>query len=99
MKWETELQERYQTLVRINNNLVDLIWGDERPPPSTYTIKVHEMRLAGEKWEHKIARLRHILKNDGCDAMVVTSLPEIAYLLNIRGKDIPYTPVVKVMYN
>ncbi|KAL5272992.1 XPNPEP2 family protein [Megaselia abdita] len=94
-KWETELSERYQTLVRINNNLVDLIWGDERPPASTYTIKVHEMRLAGEKWEHKIGRLRHILKNDGCDAMVVTSLTEIAYLLNIRGKDIPYTPVVK----
>lgn len=31
----------------------------------------------------------------GADAMVVTSLSEIAWLLNIRGRDIPYNPFVK----
>lgn len=31
----------------------------------------------------------------GCDAMVVTALDEIAWLLNIRGHDIPYGPFLK----
>lgn len=35
------------------------------------------------------------MKSDGCDALVLTSLEEIAWLLNIRGRDTPYLPVFK----
>ncbi|KAH8278826.1 hypothetical protein KR018_010057 [Drosophila ironensis] len=96
LQWERELEERFLKLVKINNNLVDLIWGDERPDtPKGQVIKVHKRDFAGEKWQDKVRELRKRLAHLGCDAMVVTSLTEIAYLLNIRGSDIPYTPVVK----
>lgn len=36
-----------------------------------------------------------MMEGVGCDAMVVTALDEIAWLLNIRGRDIPYNPVLR----
>lgn len=39
--------------------------------------------------------MRKALKRVEADAMVVTALSEIAWLLNIRGRDIPYNPFVK----
>lgn len=56
------------------------------------------MKYAGERWISKIGTLRSNLSALNCDAMVVTSLTEIAYILNLRGNDIPYTPVFKVKF-
>ncbi|XP_037953198.1 xaa-Pro aminopeptidase 2-like [Teleopsis dalmanni] len=95
LKWERELKDKFLELTKINNNLVDLIWGSERPSPITMQITVQERLYAGDRWEDKVSELRRQLESHKCDAMVVTSLTEIAYLLNIRGRDIPYTPVVK----
>lgn len=39
--------------------------------------------------------MREELKDIGADAIVITALDEIAWLLNIRGRDIPYNPFVK----
>ncbi|SPP87809.1 xaa-Pro aminopeptidase 2 [Drosophila guanche] len=95
-QWERELEDKFLKLVKVNNNLVDLIWGAERPEqPKNQVIQVQAREFAGENWQDKIRELRRRLAHLGCDAMVVTSLTEIAYLLNIRGTDIPYTPVVK----
>ncbi|XP_030369919.1 xaa-Pro aminopeptidase 2 [Scaptodrosophila lebanonensis] len=96
LRWERELEDKILKLVKINNNLVDMIWGSERPPPpKDHVMQVQSRDYAGEKWEDKVTELRRRLAQLGCDAMVVTSLTEIAYLLNIRGNDIPFTPVVK----
>ncbi|KAH8353869.1 hypothetical protein KR084_009818 [Drosophila pseudotakahashii] len=96
IQWERELDDKLLKLVKINTNLVDHIWGDERPEvPRNQVIQVHEKRFNGENWQDKVKELRRRLAHLGCDAMVVTSLTEVAYLLNIRGSDIPYTPVVK----
>lgn len=46
-------------------------------------------------WQEKVATLRGHLKLHRCDAMVVTSLTEIAYLLNLRGGDFRYVPVFR----
>lgn len=99
LSWERDLAAKFLKLVHINVNLVDMIWDAERPePPKHHVIEVQSRDYAGEKWEEKVHELRRRLKHLGCDAMVITSLTEIAYLLNIRGKDIPYTPVVKVRH-
>lgn len=95
MEWETKLQLKYVRLVRLGENLIDNIWAD-RPSESSAQIKVHPLEYAGEKWQSKIKTLREQLKADNCDAMIVTSLTEIAYLLNLRGEDFRYTPVFKV---
>lgn len=80
----------------MNRNLIDAVWLN-RPPPNTKVIKVQEKIYAGEPWQSKIKTLREKLVDDHCDAIIVTSLTEIAYLLNLRGNDLPYTPVFKVI--
>lgn len=40
-------------------------------------------------------RLREELDRFGCDAAIVTALEEISWLLNVRGKDVPYNPFVR----
>ncbi|KAL7726902.1 hypothetical protein ACLKA6_019122 [Drosophila palustris] len=94
LSWERELAAKFLKLVRVNTNLVDMIW-DRPEPPKHHVMEEQRHEFAGEKWQDKVRELRDRLTHLGCDAMVVTSLTEIAYLLNIRGTDIPYTPVVK----
>lgn len=49
----------------------------------------------GESWQGKLAQLRRTLKEEGADMMVVSALDEVAWLLNLRGGDIPFTPVFR----
>lgn len=95
LEWEDKLQLKFIRLIRLNHNLIDLVWLD-RPKENTEVIKVHPIKYAGEKWQSKIQTLRKHLVDEQCDAIIVTSLTEIAYLLNVRGNDLPYTPVFKV---
>lgn len=95
MQWESELNVKYIRLIRLNQNLIDCVWKN-RPEPNNEIITVQPVDYAGEKWQSKIATLRNKLLEDQCDAIVITSLTEIAYLLNLRGNDVSYTPVFKV---
>ncbi|XP_063704298.1 uncharacterized protein LOC134833781 isoform X2 [Culicoides brevitarsis] len=95
IKWEKKMNEKSLRLVPIKNNLVDLVWKTNRPEPRQFSIRVHPQMYAGEKWQSKLQRLRKALSSHEVDAMVVTSLTEIAYLLNLRGFDIPFIPVFK----
>lgn len=92
---EGELSSGFVRLLPINRNLVDMVWGSRRPAPKSHALKVHPVRFAGERWESKVAKLRSNLTALRCDGMIVTSLTEIAYLLNLRGSDIPHVPVFK----
>lgn len=94
-KWESELHQKFIRLVRVNRNLIDMVWRD-RPQPIGDDVYVQPYLYAGEKWQSKVKTLRDELVQRRCDAMVVTSLTEIAYLLNMRGNDLPHTPVFKV---
>lgn len=94
-QWELELQQKFIRLVRVNRNLIDMVWHD-RPQPIGDEVHVQPYLYAGEKWQTKVRTLRDHLVRLRCDAIVVTSLTEIAYLLNLRGNDLPHTPVFKV---
>lgn len=95
IQWESELYRKFIRLVKVNRNLVDMVW-EGRPQPTEDVIRVHSLNYAGEKWQKKIETLRAHLVTERCDAIVVTSLTEIAYMLNLRGNDLPHTPVFKV---
>ena len=51
--------------------------------------------ILGDTWQNKVAQLRMNLTRLECDAVVVTALEEIAWLLNVRGRDVPYGPFVR----
>lgn len=72
-----------------------MVWGENRPKTRDFPVRVHHLEYAGEKWESKVEALRESLPAARVEAIIVTSLTEIAYLLNLRGSDIPYIPVFK----
>ena len=52
----------------------------------------YEEKYAGESVASKLNRVRKVLQERHCQALVVSALDEIGWLLNIRGKDVDYTP-------
>lgn len=77
-----------------SKNLVDVIWGDERPPSPSGAVVNHAVRFAGTSRADKLAGLREHMKLAGASALVVTRLDCVAWLFNIRGNDVDFTPVV-----
>ncbi|KAI5282326.1 hypothetical protein KEM54_002838, partial [Ascosphaera aggregata] len=81
------------SLKGVAENLVDLVWGQDRPPRPLEKVKVHAVAFAGKTFEDKIADLREQLKKSNRAGLVVSMLDEIAWLFNLRGNDIAYNPV------
>ncbi|RYR52491.1 aminopeptidase P2 isoform X1 [Arachis hypogaea] len=77
-----------------NSNLVDEIWKDNRPQPPNKPVRVHDLKYAGLDVSSKLSNLRTELAGAGSSAIVISMLDEIAWLLNLRGSDIPHSPVV-----
>jgi len=82
------------TLKATNENLIDKIWGTKKPSPSGNPITVYDLNFSGEDANKKIAKVSQQLKDQNIDAAFILDLDSIAWLLNIRGTDLPYTPVV-----
>lgn len=94
----TKLKEKLQadksaSLMGIADNLVDQIWGNERPkrPENPLTVQVH--KYSGKKSTDKLSDLRKFIKDNNGQGYIVSMLDEIAWLFNLRGSDIPYNPV------
>jgi Xaa-Pro aminopeptidase len=82
------------TLKPLAKNLVDIVWGKERPKSPVGRIVQQPLILAGVAAETKIADLQRTLKAEGQDACVLTLPDTICWLLNIRGSDVAHNPVV-----
>jgi Xaa-Pro aminopeptidase len=80
------------SLKPLADNPLDAVWTD-RPPAPLAPVVPHELRFAGESAERKRQALAERLAADGVDAAVLTAPDSIAWLLNIRGGDVPHTPL------
>ncbi|PHH63473.1 hypothetical protein CDD82_1891 [Ophiocordyceps australis] len=81
-------------LLALDDNLVDMVWGDARPQRPRRRIIVLPDDVAGKSVQAKIADLRHeVLSGSKCPGFFVSMLDEVAWLFNLRGCDIPYNPV------
>ena len=81
------------TLVGVKENLVDKVWGSQRPPRPTEKVKALPEKYSGKKFQEKIEDLRKELDKKKAAGMIISMLDEIAWLFNLRGNDIPYNPV------
>ncbi|MBR5030368.1 MAG: aminopeptidase P family protein [Muribaculaceae bacterium] len=70
----------------------DEIW-EGRPPRPMAPAFVHDEEYAGEDVESKLARTLEKVEESGADSILITALDEIAWLLNLRGSDVEFTPV------
>ena len=73
-------------------NLIDMVWQDQPDAPMT-DVTLFPEDIAGVSASDKIATLQETLKNEGADAVLLTMSDSVAWLLNIRGNDIPFIPV------
>jgi len=80
-------------LVAVAQNLVDEVWGKDKPARPNEPVKVLGLEYAGKKYQEKIEVLRKELDKKKAAGFVVSMLDEIAWLFNLRGNDIPYNPV------
>ncbi|HIJ64038.1 MAG TPA: aminopeptidase P family protein [Rhodospirillaceae bacterium] len=79
-------------LVPCPDNPLDAVWQD-RPPPPLAPLEPHALAYAGKPSTQKRAELGNELKTAGCDAVVLSAPESIAWLLNLRGGDVPYSPL------
>nr|WP_294661182.1 aminopeptidase P family protein [uncultured Blautia sp.] len=86
------LQEKHIT-ISVNDDLIGEIWED-RPALSCEPVMELDIRWTGKSRADKIAEIREQMKAKEADTFILTSLDDIAWLLNIRGNDIHCCPVV-----
>ena len=88
-----ELCSKLGCTLLCTEDLVDLIWPD-RPEFPVNTAFILDEKYAGEAASSKLARVREKMKEAGADWHVMSSLCDIAWLLNVRGGDINNVPIV-----
>ncbi len=71
----------------------DELWK-ERPSVPDSMVEDFSIEFAGVSRVEKIQKLRDKMKEIGVDFHLFSSLDDIAWLFNIRGKDIVYNPVI-----
>ena len=82
-------------------DLVDEVWED-RPPLSEEPIFYLDEKYSGESAASKIERVRAQMKKFGAEAHIITTLDDTGWLLNIRGRDVEYFPLIlcySIVYN
>ncbi|MBP3489552.1 MAG: aminopeptidase P family protein [Roseburia sp.] len=87
------IAEKKNGSLHVDEDLIDLIWKD-RPALSKKPLFLLDEKYSGRSTADKLAALRKAMEEEGANFHILTSLYDIAWLLNIRGGDIDYVPVV-----
>ncbi|HUC73289.1 MAG TPA: aminopeptidase P family protein [Stellaceae bacterium] len=80
------------SLQPVADNPLDRVWPDQPAAPLAPVVP-HADGFSGESAQSKRDRLAHALAEEGVAAAVLTMPESIAWLLNIRGGDVPHTPL------
>lgn len=74
-------------------DLVGEIWKD-RPEMPKGKAFIHELKYTGKTSKEKIEEVRSEMEKEEIDYFLIGSLDDIAWLYNIRGKDVAHSPIV-----
>ena len=89
-----ELAKKKKSFVKyLEKNPIDNLWNDQPPYPQSQAF-IHEEKYAGKSSIDKLRNLQLILESSSIDHYLLTSLDSIAWLLNLRGNDILYIPLI-----
>ena len=86
------LEDKHITF-KYQEDLTDRIWKD-RPALSAEPVWILDQKFAGKSAKEKIEDLRNEMRKERATVHVLTTLDDIAWLLNIRGNDVECNPVV-----
>jgi Xaa-Pro aminopeptidase len=85
-------KEKGIELVGLPENLVDLVWGEQKPDMPQEKAFILDTKYTGRTVQEKFNLVSQKL-NKTVDVLLVPALDDIAWLLNLRGNDIEYNPV------
>lgn len=88
-----EALAKKNAVINASEDLVDAIWAD-RPAMSKEPAYLLEEKWAGKSRRDKLAEIREVMAEKKADSFILTSLDDIAWLFNIRGNDVAYSPVL-----
>ena len=91
-KWTKSLEKAGATL-EAKQTPVDRLWR-ERPDAPSGAAVVHGLAYAGQATSEKVADVQSWLKDEDCAAALISDPHSVNWLFNIRGSDLPYTPIV-----
>lgn len=90
-----ELLQRFATkkiILQTSWNGIESIWH-ERPSLPQNSIYEHELKFCGYSRKDKIDKIRQKMNELDATIHLISSLDDIAWILNLRGSDVPYNPV------
>lgn len=88
-----KIAEEKQGRLVYEKDLVDEVW-ENRPPVSEKQAFALELKYAGETVESKLERIRQKIEEEHATVQLITSLDDIGWMLNIRGRDVEYSPLL-----
>ncbi|HXC12233.1 MAG TPA: aminopeptidase P family protein [Stellaceae bacterium] len=91
-RFATTAEKAGASLCPVDGNPLDRVWTDQPAAPLAPVVP-HADGFAGESAQSKRERLARGLAEDGVAAVVLTMPESVAWLLNIRGGDVPHTPL------
>ncbi len=80
-------------LVPVSKNLIDQIWENQPTRPQN-PLSVHPQQFAGRSVGDKLKDMADELAHANAQAAVLAEPSSVSWVLNLRGGDVPYTPVV-----
>lgn len=90
-----DIQKTVREKIRFVNapDMLEVLWTDRPEIPQTPIITLGPEQVGWSR-EQKVRWMRKWLADKGYDAILLTALDEIAWMLNVRGQDVAYNPVV-----
>ena len=77
-----------------SENIIDEIWTDRPKEPNGKVIH-HEEKFSGKSFKEKKINLIEKLKEEDIDSLFISESDNTCWLLNIRGSDLDYTPLLR----
>ncbi|MBV8392261.1 MAG: aminopeptidase P family protein [Alphaproteobacteria bacterium] len=90
-RFEVAVQRAGGSLVAVETNPIDTVWTD-RPAAPLAPVLPHPDEFSGESAESKRRRIAEAVAAKGADVALLSAPDSIAWLLNVRGGDVPRTP-------
>lgn len=91
-RWQKSFKNSDVGLESVVSNPLDQLWIDRPELPSSL-LKIHDIKFSGKSSQEKRQQIADFLKKIEADGVLLSKSESIAWLYNIRGGDIPHTPV------
>lgn len=95
-QWLKKTNHRDWQFIGVDQNPIDQLWLD-RPPRPLHPIFLLDHQYTGKKSQAKIEEIRLTLSKRGADLIYIGSPDDLCWLLNVRGRDFPYSPLIDAM--